>query len=191
MIDALLATLERDAEAEISRVMDDARARAAEIVAAAEQRIARRREQTLEQRTTEARAEHERALAATRAAARAQVLAARAALLDGLFARVRAELPAVAASAAYRAGLARQLEHLSVFAGDRSITVRCNPALTATLRHVIKTNGRWPIRSDSHIEAGFRLTAADGTLEIDATLENRLERLRPRLALEALAALSL
>lgn len=191
MIDALLATLEREAETEISRVLADARAGAAEIVAAAQQRIALRREQTLEQRTAEARADHERALAATRAAARAQVLAARAALLDRLFARVRAELPAVAASAAYRAGLARQLEHLSVFAGDRSITVRCSPALTATLRHVIKTNGRWPIRSDSHIAAGFRLTTADGTLEIDATLENRLERLRPQLALEALAALSI
>ena len=191
MIDALLATLEREAETEISRVLDDARARAAEIVAAAEQRIALRRKQTLEQRTATAQAEHERALAAARGAARAQVLAARAALLDGLFARVRAELPAVAASAAYRAGLARQLEHLSVFAGDRSITVRCSPALTATLRHVIKTNGRWPIRADSHIAAGFRLTTADGTLEIDATLENRLERLRPQLALEALAALSI
>ena len=70
------------------------------------------------------------------------------------------------------------------------MTVRCNPTLAATLRHVIRTNGRWPIRSDSHIAAGFRLTTADGTLEIDATLETRLERLRPRLALEALAALS-
>ena len=190
MIDALLATLEREAETEISRVRDDARARAAELIAAAEQRIALRREQTLAQRTAAARAEHERALAATRAAARAQVLAARAALLDRLFARLRADLPAVAATAAYRAGLARQLEQLRSFAGDRPITVRCNPALAATLRHVIRTNGRWPIRPDSHIAAGFRLTTADGTLEIDATLEDRLERLRPQLALEALAALS-
>jgi vacuolar-type H+-ATPase subunit E/Vma4 len=190
MIDALLATLEREAEAEISRVMDDARARAAEIVVAAEQRIALRREQTLEQRTTEARAEHERALASRRADARTRVLAARAALLDRLFVRLRLELPAVAASAAYRAGLGRQLEHLSSFAGDRSITVHCNPALAATLRNVMPTNGRLPIRPDPHIAAGFRLTTADGTLEIDATLETRLEQLRPRLALEALAALS-
>ena len=190
MIDVLLATLEREAEAEISRVMDGARARAAEIVAAAQQRIALRREQTLAQRTAAARAEHERALAATRAAARAQVLAARAALLDRLFARLRAELPAVAGSAAYRAGLAGQLERLRSFAGERSLTVHCNPALAATLRNVMRTNGRLPIRPDSQIAGGFRLTTADGKLEVDATLEDRLERLRPQLALEALAALS-
>ena len=191
MIDALLATLAREAETEISRVLDDARARAAEIVAAAEQRIALRREQTLEQRTATTRAEHERALATTRVAARAQVLTARGALLDRLFDRLRAELPAVARSAAYRAGLPRQLEHLKTFAGNRSVAVSCNPALAPTLRNVVKTNGRLPIRADSEIAAGFRLTTADGTLEIDATLENRLERLRPQLALEALAALSI
>lgn len=191
MIDALLATLEREAETEISRVLDDARARAAELVAAAKQRSTALREQTLEQRTATARAEHERALATTRAVARAQVLAARGALLDRLFDRLRAELPAVARSAAYRAGLARELERLRAFAGDRSVTVRCNPALVATLRNVVKSNGRLPIRPDVHITAGFRLSTADGTLEIDATLENRLERLRPQLALEALAALSI
>ena len=191
MIDALLATLEREAETEISRVLDDARARAAELIAAAEQRIALRREQTLEQRTATARAEHERALATTRAAARAQVLAAREALLDRVFDRVRAELPAVARSAAYRAGLARELKRLKAFAGDRSVTVRCSPALVPTLRNAVKSNGRLAIRPDVRISAGFRMTTADGTLEIDATLENRLERLRPQLALEALAALSI
>jgi len=190
MIDVLLATLEREAEAEISRVMDDARARAAEVIAAAERRMAARRQLSLEQRTAEARAEHERALATARAAARAPVLAARAALLDRLFAGLRAKLPAVAASAAYRAALARQLEVLSAFAGDRPSTVRCNPALVATLRRAMKTKGRWPIRPDSSIAAGFRLTTTDGVLEVDATLETRLEQLRPRLALEALAALS-
>ena len=191
MIDALLATLEREAKTEISRVLDDARARAAEIVAAAQQRSTALREQTLEQRTATARAEHDRALATTRATARAQVLAARGALLDRLFDRLRAELPAVARSAVYRAGLARELERLKAFAGDRSVTVRCNPALVATLRNVVKRNGRLPIRPDVHNTAGFRLSTADGTLEIDATLENRLERLRPQLALEALAALSI
>jgi vacuolar-type H+-ATPase subunit E/Vma4 len=190
MIDALLATLERDAQAEITRVMEDGRARAAAIIAASEQRVAARRALTLEQRTATARAEHERALAVTRAAARAQVLAARGALLDRLFARVRAELPAVDASAAYRASLAPQLEQLRAFAGERSVTVHCNPALAATLRKIIRTNGRLPIRPDSNIAAGFRLTTADGKLEVDATLDDRLERLRPQFALEALAALS-
>jgi vacuolar-type H+-ATPase subunit E/Vma4 len=190
MIDTLLATLEREADAEVTRVLDDARTRAAELTRAAERRIAERREMTLGRRETESRAKHERALAAARLQARAQVLDARAELLERLFRQLHGSLPALAQSAAYRGRLAAQLRRMSVFAGERPVTVQCMPALTAVLRRSIKTNGHVRIRSDERITAGFRMTTADGALEIDATLENRLERLRPRLALEALAALS-
>jgi V/A-type H+-transporting ATPase subunit E len=189
MIDALLATLERDTEAEVTRIMDEARARAADLTRAAEQRMAERRAATLGKRETEERAQHERALAGLRLTARARVLEARAALLDRLFAALRATLPELARSPAYRRDLPKELERLSVFAGDQAVTIRCTPALTTTLQRLIKTNGHIHIRSDARIAAGFRVTTADGTLEVDGSLESRLERLRPRLALEALAAL--
>jgi vacuolar-type H+-ATPase subunit E/Vma4 len=190
MMDALLATLEREADAEVTRVLDEARTRAAELTAAAEQRMAARRALTLGRREAEARADEERALSAARRAAQAQVLAARAETLDRVFAAVRAELPALGKSPAYRAQVGAHLEHVLRFAGDQPVTVQCSPAVSNALRATVKTNGRLRIESDRRIAAGFRIATMDGVLEVDATLESRLERLRPRLALEAVAALS-
>lgn len=190
MIDALLATLEREAEAEIARVTQDANIRATELTAAAEQRMATRRDAMLGRRETEARAGHERELAAARVAARAKVLAARAELLDRLFHRLRQDLPKLTARTAYHSGLARQIERLKTFAGEQAVTLQCSPSLAGALRRTVKTNGRLRIQPDARIRAGFRLLTADEALAVDATLESRLDRLRPRLALEALAALS-
>ncbi len=189
-MDALLKTLEREAEAEIARVLDDARARAAEITRTADERIAARRGAALGHREAAARKEHERALAAVRHAARARVLEARARLLDRFFVHIRAMLPELATSAAYRRNLATRLERLSAFAGDQPFTLRCTPALATTLRRLIKTNGHVRIRGDARVVAGFFVTTADGALDVDGSLESRLERLRPQLALDALAALS-
>lgn len=189
-MDALLQTLEREAEAEIARVLDDARARASELTRAADERIAARRGATLERRETEARKDHERVLAGARHTARTRVLEARAALLDRLFVQIRAVLPELAQSAAYRRNLAGQLQRLRAFAGDQPVTLRCMPALTTTLRGLVKTNGHVRIRGDARIAAGFFVTTADGALDVDGSLESRLERLRPQLSLEALAALS-
>lgn len=189
MIDALLATLEREAGAEVTRVMEEARAHAADLTAAAEQRMAERRAATLGKRETEARAQHERALAGLRLAARARVLQARAALLDLLFAALRAALPELSRSAAYRQDLAKEVQRLRAFAGDQAVTIRCTPALTTALQRLIKTNGHVRIRAEPRIAAGFRVTTADGALEVDGSLESRLARLRPQLALEAIAAL--
>ena len=189
MIDALLARLERDAEAEIARVLADGRAQAAAVTAQAEERIAQRRQATLVRRETEGRVGMERALAGARHTARERVLQARETLLERCFAQLRAALPSLAATAAYRAALAGDVARTLAFAGDRKAIVRCAPALTTALRRLVKTNGRLSIKPDARIAAGFRVATADGGLEVDATLEGRALRLRPRLALEALAAL--
>jgi len=189
MIDALLARLERDAEAEIARVLADGRAQAAAVTAQAEERIAQRRQATLVRRETEGRVGMERALAGARHTARERVLQARETLLERCFAQLRAALPSLAATAAYRAALAGDVARTLAFAGDRKAIVRCAPALTTALRRLVKTNGRLSIKPDARIAAGFRVATADGGLEVDATLEGRTLRLRPRLALEALAAL--
>lgn len=187
-MDALLASLERDAEAEIERVLADARARAAAVTVEVDERLARRRRETLARREAEARAGLERALASARHAARQRVLAARETLLERFFAELRALLPALAAAPAYRGALPAELARARVFAGDAAVTARCAPALAPALRRVARRNGRLTVRPDARVAAGFRLVTADATLEVDGTLEGRVERLRPRLALEALAA---
>jgi vacuolar-type H+-ATPase subunit E/Vma4 len=191
MIDPLLARLERDADAEAAQILEDGRARAAAISGASDARIAERRAATVQRRETAARVQHERALARSRRMARARVLEARATLLDRLFEQVRATLPAVAASSAYRATLRTRLERLRAYTGGQPITIQCMPSLAGALRRLAKTNGHLRITPDRQIAAGFRVLCGDGGVEIDARLESRLERLRPRLALDALAELAI
>jgi vacuolar-type H+-ATPase subunit E/Vma4 len=189
MIDGLLATLERNALAEIARIEADGRARAQAITDAAERRMRERRDAALGARRAEGRAVLERALAAARRVARERVLEARAALLDRVFAAIRALLPEVATTAEYQACLANELEQARAFTAERSAVVRCAPALAEQLRQVVRTNGRLKIEPDGGISAGFRVATQDGALEVDATLEGRLRRAQPRIAIEALAAL--
>jgi len=188
-MDALLASLEREADAEIERLRSDARARAAALTAQAADRLRRRREATLGQREQEGRAALGRALAGARHEARGRVLQARDALLERLFGELRAALPAIIGTAAYRAALPAAFTRTLAFAGDQAVIVHCAPALAALLRPLVKSHGGLTIHPDPELTAGFRITTTDGVLEVDGTLEGRVERLRPRLALEALAAL--
>jgi vacuolar-type H+-ATPase subunit E/Vma4 len=189
MIDALLAGLERAAEAEIAKVGVEARAQAAALTVQTEQRIAHRRQAALGQRESEGRAALERALAGARHAGRERSLQARANLLDRFFAALQETLPALAATSEYRGALAQEVARTLAFAGEQKAVLHCAPALTAHLRRMVKANGRLSIKADPRIAAGFKVRAADGGLEVDGTLEGRALRLRPRLALEALAAL--
>jgi vacuolar-type H+-ATPase subunit E/Vma4 len=189
VIDALLASLEREAEAQIERLGLDARARAAALTAQAADRSKQKREATLGQREEKGRAALERTLAGARHAARGRVLEARGALLERLFGELRAALPAIIGTAAYRAALPAAFAHTLTYAGDQAVIVHCAPTLTPLLRRVIKSSGRLSIRADPNLATGFRIVTTDGVLEVDGTLEGRAERLRPRLALEALAAL--
>lgn len=189
MIDALLAGLERAAEAEITQVVTEARAQAAALTAQAEQRIARRRQAALGHQESEGRAAMERALAGARRVARERALLARAHLLDRFFAALRKTLPALAATSEYRAALARDVARTLAFAGGQKAVIHCAPALATQMRRLVKTNGRLAIKADPRIAAGFKVQTQDGGLEVDGTLEGRAQRLRPRLALEALKAL--
>ncbi len=188
-MDALLASLEREADAEVERLRSDARARAAALTAQAADRLRQRREATLGQREEEGRAALERALAGARHEARGRVLQARDALLERLFGELRAALPAIIGTAAYRAALPAAFTRTLAFAGDQAVIVHCAPALAALLRPLVKSHGGLTIHPDPALGAGFRIATTDGVLEVDGTLEGRAERLRPRLALEALAAL--
>ncbi len=189
MIDALLAGLERAAEAEIARVAAEGGAQAAALTAQAEQRTALRRQTTLGRRESEGRAAIARALAEARHLARERTLLARARLLDRFFTALRAALPGLADTPAYRVALAQDVARTLAFAGEREAVVHCAPALTTYLRRLVKANRRLSIKADPHIAAGFRVATADGGLEVDGTLEGLALRLRPRLALEALTAL--
>jgi vacuolar-type H+-ATPase subunit E/Vma4 len=190
MIDALLAKLEREAETEIARVLEEARARAAAIVAAADAQIADQR-RALEREQQEAgSARVESAVAGARHEARRRVLAARAQLLDRVFAELDSALAQLSTGQTYERALTRDVQRALGFTGAGArLVLHCAPALARRLRRAIHENRRLRVSGDDSAVAGFRLETADHRLEVDGTLAGLVERERPRLALEALAAL--
>ena len=190
MIDALLTKLEREAETEVTRILDDARARAAAITAAADAQIAdqRRAVEREDQETGSARVES--AVAGARHEARGRVLAARAQLLDRVFAELDAELARLSTGQTYERALTRDVQRALGFIGaGAQMVLHCAPALARRLRRAIHENGRLRVSGDDPAVAGFRLETADQRLQVDGTLAGLVDRERPRLALEALAAL--
>lgn len=188
-LEHLLAALERDAAEQVRRLLADAQAAAAKLTDSAEERMARRRREVLGAREAERRGGAEIALAEARRGARRQVLEARQRLLDRIFAAARALLPAVLRSDAYEAALPAHLAEALAFVGEVPAVIRCPPELAAAIRKLVPVGPQFLVTADVTVGSGIRVVTTDGAVEVDNTLEGRLERLRPRLALEALARL--
>jgi len=176
----LISAFERDTEAEVRAILaegtadaaqideDSARARAAQIALAAAPAIADRRA-----------ADDSRIAEATHQA-RAEVLAARAAMLDRIRAAVRGELAELV-----DARLGSALIGAAVAcAADEPGVLRCPLALADAARAAAPVTLR--VEVDAAIATGAIIELASGT-QIAATLDAFLDREWPRLACEALA----
>lgn len=191
-LDQLLAALERDARGQADRLLAEARAEAQRVTDAAEREVVRRREATVGAREREQRAALEQALSKVRRAARRDVLEARDRLLERVFAAARTALPAAISTPAYGATLTRRLEAgLVCFDGAETVVLRCSPPLVDVLTAAAPAHAGIRVQGDAEVGSGFRLTTADGSIEVDDTLETRLAARRLRLAREALRRLDL
>lgn len=182
-LEHLLAALEHDASTQAEAVLSDARAAAGRIVAEAEDAIARRRQDALGARERELRAAAQVALADARRAGRGTVLEARLRLLDRVFTAARALFPEATVGEAYRAALPQHVAAALQSIGDVAAVLHCPERLVPHIRAVVARQKHVSVESEPRVAAGFRLTAADGTVAVDDTLDARLERLKPRLAL--------
>jgi vacuolar-type H+-ATPase subunit E/Vma4 len=54
---------------------------------------------------------------------------------------------------------------------------------------IVAPQARVTVRGDPGVPPGMVVTTTDGVIEVDQTLDGRLERLRARLALELMARL--
>ena len=188
-LEHLLAALERNATAQTARFLAEARAEAERITAADAAAIDRRRGETLGAREREHRAALEAALSTARRAARREVLEARERLLERVFAVARAKLAEALGQSAYRAALPGRVAAALACIGEADATLSCPASLAAGLREAVSGNGRVTVRVDPAVGSGFRLRTTDGAVEVDDTLETRLEARRPELAREALRQL--
>ena len=189
-LEHLLEALERDANAQIERLQAEARAEADRLTATATEALERQRREAREERERSRHQEVEHAVTLARRRARRSVLEARERLLERVFAAARAELPAAVTSDAYRATLPAALAGALSAVGNAPAIIRCSNTLSRELQRLMPA-GRASVTVESGVGSGFRLTTADGAVEVDDTLEVRLDRLRPLLARRVLARLEL
>jgi vacuolar-type H+-ATPase subunit E/Vma4 len=180
----LLAALERDAAAQADALLAGARATAAAIARDADERLARRRSDVLGAREAELRAAAEAGLGEARRAARRGVLEARQRLLERVFAAARALFPRALADDAYRAALPEHLAQALSAVGEEAAVIRCADALVPAVRAALARKKHLAVQGDAAAPPGVTVVTADGAITVDNTLDGRLERLRPRLALE-------
>lgn len=187
-LESLLEAVRTAAEARADEVLERARAEAAEILSAARERARKERDEHRARIEEEARAETRLRLAEVRRDARERVLTARTRGLDRIFDAVRPRLSAATGSEDHRESLPRilssALEHVE---GDGAV-VRCSPGLAEALEEALsrteRSGAELEVEEDPAVETGFRIVASSGGLEVDASLDGALRRLRPRLAIE-------
>jgi len=173
----LLSTLEAEANAEVQRELDRARAEAASIVEETSERVARRSAEALAGYESALQKEASLAIARRRREARGTVLAARASMIERILDATRAALPSVLERPELDAMLRNDLDEALAAVGDDRAIVRCAPVLAKHL------SGRTAVESDEALGLGFEVVSADRKLRIDRTFTTRIERLRPALAI--------
>lgn len=188
-LEQLLAGLERDARAQADAELAEARATATGIARDADERLARRRGEALGVREAELRGAAEVALARTRREARRRVLEAREALLERVLAAARSLLPGAVTAEAYRTALPAQLAEALRAVGDGAAVIRCLPALVPAVEATLARHPQLAVQGDPAAPPGLTVVTADGAMEVDDTLDGRLDRMRVRLALDLIARL--
>jgi vacuolar-type H+-ATPase subunit E/Vma4 len=185
-MDRLVEALERNAAAELERLRSDAGAEAARIAAAAVNRIAAHRDETLGALARERRGALELELAEARRASRGRVLESRQHFLDRVFEAAAGLLPGAMSDREYQDTLASRIEEALRCAGDEDATIEVPPELAAFASNFAGRGVRFDIRSGA--SAGFIVTARGGKVKVDDTLRSRMERARAALAIEVVAA---
>lgn len=177
-LDALLGLLESEAESTKRGILDEARARADAI--RAEARAHEEHQRTASRRSTESSARTDAAarLARIRQEAETEILAARRGLIERVFEEARKRLPARLDATT----LQRHLDEALALAGTEHSELICRPELESAVRAVAGVQAT--VRVDDDAGWGIRIWIESSRLDLDNTIEARLERLEPWLALE-------
>jgi vacuolar-type H+-ATPase subunit E/Vma4 len=185
----LLRALEKDAEIRVAAVGAEARAAADRLSADASARLEQRRAADLAAREVELRAAASEEIEAARREATRRALLARAEALHRVFTHARAMLTRLEPDLTLQAGVGREIDAAQAYLGTTAGVVRCSHGWAATLKTALAGRSGLRLEPTKGIGAGMVVRAADGTVEVDATLERRLEQLWPRLAIELVRAL--
>jgi vacuolar-type H+-ATPase subunit E/Vma4 len=157
----LLEVLRRDADARATALVTGARDEAARMIVEAESKLARHLAEAVRVREGELRTAAAAEIESARREAMRDGLVARAEALARIFARARTLLATRAADPALGPQWARDIAEARSYMPAGEVVVRQPPEI-----------------------AGLLVTAADGSVGIDATIEALLTRLEPALAID-------
>lgn len=188
-LDHLITVLRREAEAEAAAILTAAAAETDTIRSRIDADLAERRANVMAVRQRDRAAAVELALVSARQAARREILEARRRVLGRVLEALRSRLPRAIATAEYLAAFPEQLSEALHCLGARGGTLRLQPALVDRAGPLVADHSRVSLFADPTIGAGFLLQSEDGAVEINGTLEDRLDRLTSRVALYVMADL--
>jgi vacuolar-type H+-ATPase subunit E/Vma4 len=186
-LEHLVTILRREAEAECEALLAAARAEVEAIRAHSEAALAERRGAVNAAREADRRAAVELALVAARRNGRREVLEARRRLLERVFAAARTRFPEALTTTEYRAVLRAQVNEALHCLGDREGTLRFHPSIGEAVKAATGKRAGLRLVADPKIGSGFKVLSSDGAVEIDGTIEDRLNHLATRVALDVFA----
>ena len=179
----LIAELHRRAGETANSIRQSAREEAERIASDADRAIEERRSSVLRSREDEYRAEARASIAAARHEAMRAVLLAQTRLVERVLDSARGLVPALTRDEAYLSQLPTELKEAIAFVGSENATVRCSDGLEAPVREALRAMPRVSIET-MNAGSGFVASGDGGSVRVDATLEARLSRLAPALAIE-------
>jgi vacuolar-type H+-ATPase subunit E/Vma4 len=180
-LDQLLAVLSREAEAEADAIRGAAQADARSLLERCGAELTERRLQQARALEAERQNAIAFALVAARRAARRDELLARERLLNRVLRLAADRFPEAVRNPVFRATLPALVAQALECLADRPGTIRCHPGLMDEISRLLTDRPGVRLLADPACGTGFRLTSDDGPLVIDATLEDRVERLDRRL----------
>lgn len=184
-LDVLLDAIAAEGEAEAARILDTARATAAEIRAEADAAAERVLAAATAQQEVALRGTLEARRARAVRAARERILRARAQCFDALFANAERDMPGWLDRAPPGALAALVQEALGGFPAGAA-HIRCRPGLA---QRIAALDPGVVVVPDASTGEGFVAESVDGRARVDNTLTARLQRQRPVLAIRIDAAL--
>lgn len=170
-------------------ILRSAKVDADRIATDAEMVIEARRSAVLTSREEEYRAEARANVAGERHEAMRAVLLAKTRVVDRVMAGAKALLPAAARGKVYGSALADELGQALAFVGEENAVVQCPDDLAPVVREALRAASTVVVESTNNAGSGFVAIGDGGTVRVDGTLEARLDRLAPTLAIEILAKL--
>jgi V/A-type H+-transporting ATPase subunit E len=184
-VSKIIKKIESDSKAEAEEILKEAEETASEILSEAEEKAKTIENEILQRGKREAEQEKQRIIANAKLRARKILLDTKEELIDSVFSKVREELSDLDKSKEYPEILSNLIVEAATSIGGNEIILYCRKEDSKILTQEFlkklskKLNCKLTLASESiNATGGVIARSVDGKIEVDNTLETRMERLK-------------